>query len=72
MTDDWPTTYQKFRRIAAREGVRRTADDVPVDASNLYKLLRGEITTPTRAVRAGIERVVREHEHLDPGPNSET
>lgn len=66
MTDDsWPDTYQKFRRIAAREGVARVADDVPVDPSNLYKLFRGEIQQPSRAVRAGIERVVKEHEQDD-------
>jgi hypothetical protein len=60
--EDWQDTYRKFRRIAACKGVARIADDVPVDASNLYKLFRGEIQRPSRAVRAGIERVVKEHE----------
>ena len=40
--------------------------EVPVDPSNLYKLLRGDTKNPTRAVRAGIERVVKEHEQDKP------
>jgi len=62
MTEEWDDTYRKFRHIAAREGVKRTAESVPTDPSNLYKLLRGDTQRPSRAVRAGIERVVKEHE----------
>ena len=58
---DWTKTRDEFRRIAAREGVYRVADDVPADPKTIYRLIRGETKTPTRAVRAGIERLVREH-----------
>ena len=61
----WAETYQKFRRIAATEGVKNVAREVPVDLSNLYKILRGQTKQPTHAVRAGIERVVQEHEAKD-------
>ena len=63
---EWDETFRKFRHVAACEGVRRIAAEVPVDPSNLYKLLRGDTKNPTRAVRAGIERVVKEHEQDKP------
>ena len=60
--DDWDDTFREFRRIAASEGVRAVAREVPVDPSNVYKMIRGEIKHPTHAVRAGIERVVQQRE----------
>lgn len=59
--DDWPDLRLKFRRIAAREGVSRIADEVPADRKTVYRLISGETQRPTRAVRAGIERVVHDH-----------
>lgn len=64
MTDtpgNWPETFRKFRHVVAREGVARIAEEIPADRETVYRMLRGDTGTPTRAVRAGIERVVEEH-----------
>lgn len=63
---EWTKTCQAFRRIAAREGVSRIAEEVPADPATIYRLIRGDTGHPTRAVRAGIERIVQEHTELDP------
>ena len=62
MTGDWEETRKTFRRIAAKEGIRRIAGEVPAHHATIYRLIRGDTQEPSRAVRAGIERVVREQE----------
>jgi len=62
---DWPETFREFRRIAAESGVREVAQRIPADYSTVYRMLRGETAEPTRAVRAGIERIVTEHQRKD-------
>jgi len=58
--DDWPQTRREFRRIVAREGVNKVADAIPAGRDTVYRLIRGDTSHPTRAVRAGIERIVKE------------
>lgn len=63
-----PDTFREFRRIAAREGVDKVADMIPAHRATIYRLIRGETQEPSRAVCAGIERVVREHERREEKP----
>lgn len=60
--DDWPETRQRFRHIAAQEGIYAVADKIPAHPTTVYRLLAGDSSQPTRAVRAGVERVVQEHQ----------
>jgi DNA-binding phage protein len=60
---DWPETRRDFCRIAARMGVAQVAEQIPAGRDTVYRLLRGETEQPTRAVKAGIERIVKEHKH---------
>lgn len=62
---NWETTRQLFRRIAASEGVARVAEQVPADPVTVYRIISGAHKNPTRAVRAGIERIVAEHQRED-------
>lgn len=61
----WETTRQLFRRIAASEGVARIAEQVPADKKTVYRIIAGDVQMPTRAVRAGIERIVADHQQED-------
>ena len=61
--DDWSATRREFRRIVAREGVEKVADAIPAGRDTVYRLIRGDTANPTRAVRAGIERIVKEHDN---------
>lgn len=60
--DEWTKTCEAFQRIAATEGVYRIADRVPAAPNTIYRMIRGDTRCPTRAVRAGIERIVEEHQ----------
>lgn len=64
--EDWPETRRAFRRIVAREGVDKVADAIPAGRDTVYRLIRGDTSNPTRAVRAGVERIVRENEDKQP------
>lgn len=61
MTQQDETTIRQFRRIAARHGVEKIAEEIPADRATVYRIIGGETVRPTRAVRAGIERVVEAH-----------
>jgi len=58
MPEDWQNLRQKFRRIAAREGVRRIASEVPASHTTIYRIISGDTSQPSRALRAAIERIV--------------
>ncbi len=60
--EDWPTTRREFSRIAACEGVEKIAEEVPADRATIYRLIGGETHVPSRAVRAGIERIVQDRQ----------
>lgn len=55
---EWRETHREFRRIAAREGVRKVAKEVPANPVTVYRIIDNKTTTPSQAVRQGIERVV--------------
>ena len=62
---DWSKTCEAFRRIAAREGLVKIAEEIPAHHATVYRLVRGDTQHPSRAVRAGIERIVEEHKNED-------
>jgi hypothetical protein len=57
----WEQTRRDFCRIAAQMGVAKVADEIPAGRDTVYRLIRGTTEQPTRAVKAGIERIVKEH-----------
>jgi len=59
---EWPSMRRQFARIAAKRGVQVVADAIPAGRDTVYRLIRGETQYPTRAVRAGVERIVKESE----------
>lgn len=61
-SEDWEDTRAKFRRIAAQQGVRQIAKDVPASHTTIYRLISGDTAQPTHAVRAAIHRIVENHE----------
>lgn len=54
----WEDTRREFCRIAAKRGVERVAEEIPANRATAYRLIRGETRDPSRAIRAGIERIV--------------
>lgn len=64
---EWKDTKQKFQRIAARQGIRSIAGEVPASRATIYRIIRGETAEPHQATKAGIERIVEKHEK-DPKP----
>lgn len=58
MSEKWEDTRREFCRIAAKRGVGNIADEIPANRATAYRLIRGETNTPSRAIRAGIERIV--------------
>lgn len=61
MKDDWSKTCEAFRNLAARKGVHKIAAEVPANPTTIYRFIKGDTLKPSRAVKVGIERVVREH-----------
>lgn len=58
----WRETREEFFRIAAQEGIAKIAGEIPAHPRTVYRLIRGDTAHPQLAVRAGIERIVREHQ----------
>lgn len=56
----WSELDAEFRRIAFRDGIQQTAEKIPSDRSTVYRLVNGETTRPSNAIRAGVERIIRE------------
>jgi len=65
---DWRKTCEAFRRIVAKRGVAKVADEVPVNRATLYRFIRGDTERPSNAVRAGIERIVQQSTTTEPNP----
>ena len=64
----WNELRERLRVIFSRRGddpAQQIADKIPVDRSTVYRLLNETHKRPQRAVRAGIERLVREQEKQD-------
>lgn len=56
----WNELNEPFRHIAFRDGIKKTADRIPADRMTVYRLVKGETTRPSNAVKAGVERIVQE------------
>jgi len=54
----WDELKPAIERICLRRGIPRVADAIPANPATVYKLLRGDTAQPSRAVEAGIERIV--------------
>ena len=62
----WDETRREFCRFAAKEGVRKVADQVPAGFKTIYRIISGETGTPTKAIKQSIERIVdKEQEKSD-------
>ncbi len=52
-----PDLLRDLRRIVADLGVSGAAREIPASRKTVYRLLKEEVTQPSRAIRAGIERL---------------
>jgi hypothetical protein len=59
---DWRDTKTRFIALALRSGVRSVAGAIPANKDTVYRLISGKVSTPSLAVRRGIERLVEEDE----------
>jgi len=62
--NDWTQTLAAFRVIAAQLSVKKVSPEIPASCHTVYRLIKGETRRPSRAVRAGVERVVLRHSKL--------
>lgn len=58
MSKSWQELRPDFERVVFARGMSNVAHLIPADRATVYRLLRGDTQRPTRAVLAGIERVV--------------
>jgi hypothetical protein len=56
----WEDLCKRLERVVFRRGVQAVADEIPAARRTVYRLLHGETKRPTRALLAGVERVVSE------------
>ena len=56
---DWNELKPKIDRICLRRGVGKVAAAIPADRVTLYRLLNNRTAHPSKAVEAGIERIVK-------------
>jgi hypothetical protein len=54
----WDDLKPDFDRIVLRRGAAQVAGEIPADRVTVYRLLKGETTRPSNAIRAGVERIV--------------
>lgn len=57
----WQETRDAFRRLAAREGIARIAQRIPANKVTVYRIIKGTTARPCDAVRASIEKIVKEN-----------
>lgn len=62
---EWPETRRKFQRIVAREGARTVAKRIPVHFVTVYRLIKGQSASPSRAVKMNIERIVQDDDEKE-------
>ncbi|MEY4534392.1 MAG: hypothetical protein RLZZ246_710 [Planctomycetota bacterium] len=62
MNTDWRKTREEFCRLAARTGVDRIAAEIPAHPATVYRLIRGDTAEPSHAIRAGVERLLQQHQ----------
>ena len=60
MTTSWDDLREDFKRVVFTHGVQPVADAIPCGRDTVYRIVHGTTKTPTHAVRAGVERIVRD------------
>ena len=65
MVRSWQDLREPFATVVFQRGVDNVADAIPADRATVYRLLTGETQNPTRAILAGIERVVEQQQDKD-------
>lgn len=66
MTETWDKLKPEIERICMRRGIPKVAAEIPASRATVYRLLNGDTSRPSRAVQAGIERVVQAEEQKQP------
>lgn len=58
----WDDLQPEFRRVVLgrRAPIGEIADRIPADRATVYRLMNGETKHPSRAIIAGVERLVDE------------
>jgi len=59
MTEKWDKLKPQIERICLRKGIAPVANAIPADRTTVYRLLNDSTAQPSRAVEAGIERIVK-------------
>jgi predicted N-acyltransferase len=66
MSEKWDKLKPEIERICLRRGIPKVANAIPANPATVYRLLNNETSQPSRAVEAGIERIVeREQRNED-------
>jgi len=60
MSNEWLKLRARFQDVVGRQGVQKVADVIPADRRTVYRLVRGDTQNPSRAVLAGIRKVVED------------
>jgi len=58
MSEKWDMLKPKLDRICLRRGILKVAAEIPANRATVYRLLNNETAQPSRAVEAGIERII--------------
>lgn len=62
--NDWSQTLAAFRLIAAQLSVKKVSHEIPASCHTVYRLIKGETRQPTKAVQAGVKRLVLRHRKI--------
>jgi predicted lipase len=58
MSKTWDELQDDLRRVVFRSNADEVAQQIPASRSTVYRIITGEIQRPSRAIRAGVERLV--------------
>lgn len=59
----WSELREEFCRVVFAHRVAEVAERIPATARQVYNIVNGVSNRPTRAIRAGIERLLEEERH---------
>lgn len=73
MSRRWSELREEFARVAFEHGIINAARMIPMSRSSAYRVINGEISRPSQAIRANIERIVESERSSQVGqsPSSE-
>lgn len=54
----WDQLRVELRTVVFRRTAEDVAREIPASRSTVYRIITGEVQRPSRAIRAGVERVV--------------